>query len=436
MKKQLLKDCEKFWSSSASKLYRIAKTSIEHTSDDIYVKDTDGKVFIDCACSYGVFIVGHNHPKIKADIQKQISNLAWGNLGFTHEPKIKLTEKLKTMVPGSWLEISYFVSGAEAIEQSLRYILKLQTHKSNIIVMYDSYHGKTLTAMNILGQKQHDFGKLSDKVIFIKYGDIEALKEALGESGAKALYIEPILGGAHLTLPPKGYLKQVENLCKNTGTLLVADEIQTAFGRCGEMFAINYENIKPDILILSKGLTGGYASFACTLYSKKVIDLLSLENFEYDRTENGGHPFSCTAALSAINVIETENLVEKSSNLGKYFGEGLNKIALKYPEIVKDAPAIGLMTGLRLNGSVFEALLTMHLSKRGIHAGNSMNEKATNPVLRFYPPLTISRETLDFILNEIDASLDDISKMPSYFVKVMQKVVTNMYKIPNSILRA
>lgn len=436
-RKKLLNECEQFWSASAAKLYRLANTNAEYSTEDIYVKDHTGKSYIDCACSYGVFIVGHQNPVVRSLAVPQLSTLAWANNDKNHDSRNKLTERLQNLVRGEWGDISYMVSGAEAIEQTLRYVLKIQAHKQNIIVMKNSYHGKTLAAMNILGQDQHhsSYGKLSSEVIFIDYGDINALKNALGETGAKAVYIEPILGGAHLTIPSKGYLSQVAELCKNTRTLLVADEIQTAFGRCGEMFAVDYEKVVPDIMVLSKGLTGGYASIACVLYSKQLIEKYPLSLVDKDMKTNGGHPFACSAALGAIEYIEKNNLVEASKQKGKFFAEGLAKLAKKYSSIIHDAPAIGLMTGLRLKGSVYETLICMELGKRGIHAGHSMNEKATSPVLRFYPPLQIEQKNLEHILAMLDESLAVISNYPKPLVIALQYFVTNMYRLPNSLLK-
>lgn len=435
--KSMLDACEQHWSASAAKLYRLAKTPVEAVTDGIYVRDHQGKQYIDCACSYGVFIVGHQNPIVKQYGIDQLKNLAWSNNDKQHAIQEKLTNKLKDIAPGEWGDIRYSVSGAEAIEQTIRYILRIQSHKKNIIICKNSYHGKTLAAMNILGQHQHhsDFGYLSDQVKFIDYGDINALKKALGTKGAKAFYLEPILGGAHLTLPPSDYIKQVSELCRRTGTLLVADEIQTAFGRCGEMFAVNYDQIIPDILVLSKGLTGGYASFACAMYSKNLSENHPISQVEPDLSSNGGHPFACAVALGALDYIENFGLLTNAKVQGSIFATGLAKLAKKYPKIIQDAPAIGLMTGLRLRGAVYESLLIMQLNKRGIHAGHSMNEKAISPVLRFYPPLQIDQKTILYILQQIDDSLASISSIPKPVVNALKPVVKHMYKIPNTLIK-
>ncbi len=432
---QLLDDCEQFWSASAAKLYRIGKTSVEKSADGIYVTDHNGKQFIDCACSYGVFIVGHRNPAVRESVRDQLSELAWVPEGREHPIQARLSERLREIIPGQWGDVRYMVSGAEAIEQTMRYVVQAQKDRRGIVVMSDSYHGKTLAAMSILGQQQHhrSYGTCSEEVTCVPYGDFAALKKAVG-NGVCAVYVEPILGGAHLQVPSTGYMANIRALCNTTGSLLIADEIQTGFGRCGKWFAVQYDGVVPDIMILSKGLTGGYTSFACAVYSQALCERFALDDLEPDNRTNGGHPLACSAALAAIDYIQENDLVEKSRINGDRLRQGLQQLAVRFPQIIEDAPGIGLMTGLRLRGSVHEALMSMELSKRGVHAGHSMNEKAKRPVLRFYPPLNITPEALDHVLRMIEESLEAIASRPKWFVKVFSVLVRNMYRIPNTWL--
>ncbi|EJM60598.1 ornithine/acetylornithine aminotransferase [Pseudomonas sp. GM50] len=434
---QLLDDCQQHWSASAAKLYRLGKTSVEKDADGIYVTDHVGKRFIDCACSYGVFIVGHRNPMVREQVQTQLNQMAWIPEGRVHPLQGALSERLRNLVPGNWGDVQFMVSGAEAIEQSMRYVLKVKPHRRGIVVMSDSYHGKTLAAMSILGQKQHhrSYGTAASEVTYVPYGDFAALQRAVGE-GARAVYVEPILGGAHLQVPPVGYMANIRALCDATETLLVADEIQTGFGRCGKWFAVQYDDIVPDIMILSKGLTGGYTSFACAMYSWRLTTQYPLSEIEPDQRTNGGHPVACASALAAIDYIEQHNLVEQSRINGGLLRHGLQRLAQRYPQIVEDVPGVGLMTGLRLRGSVYEALMSMELGKRGVHAGHSMNEKAAHPVLRFYPPLNITPEALRHVLTMTEEALEAIAQRPKLAVKAFSLVVRNMYHIPNKLLRS
>ncbi|UTW08179.1 aspartate aminotransferase family protein [Pseudomonas benzenivorans] len=432
---QILNNCERHWSASAAKLYRIARTSVEKESDGVHVTDHTGKSFIDCACSYGVFIVGHRNPCVRESVQAQLADMAWTPPGRTNPVREALSERLRHIVPGEWEDIRYFVSGAEAIEQTMRYVLKVQKHRRGIVVMTHSYHGKTLAAMSILGQQQHhrSYGTSTKEVTYVPYGDFAALQRAVGD-GVCAVYVEPILGGAHLEVPPVGYMANIRALCDSTGTLLIADEIQTGFGRCGKWFAIEYDQIVPDIMVLSKGLTGGYTSFACALYSSRLSQLYPLESIEPDNRSMGGHPTACASALAAIDYIQQNGLIEKARVNGGILRNGLHRLAQRFPEIIEDVPGVGMMTGLRLRGAVYEALMSMELSKRGVHAGNSMNEKASNPVLRFYPPLNIAPEAILHVLDMTEQALDAIASRPKISVKAFSLVVRNMYQIPNRFL--
>jgi len=433
-RQQLLDTCEKHWGASAAKLYRIAGSQVEAEASDCEVRDHTGRRYLDFACSYGVFIVGHRHPAVQRRVDAQLAQLAWLPHGTTHPAQQALTERLKALAPGQWGDVHYMLSGAEAVEHSLRYVLAANAPRRRIVITAGAYHGKTLAAMSILGQRQHEasFGRLADDVVIVPYGDMAAMREAIGD-GACAVYLEPILGGAHLRMPPLGYLQDIRALCDRTGTLFVADEIQTAFGRCGKMFAVEYAGIEPDILILSKGLTGGYASIACVMYRQQTLERLHAP--QDDRGSCGGHPFACAAALAAIDVIEAEGLLQASVERGHQLRQGLMALARRFPDIIEDVPGIGLMTGLRLKGAVYESLLSMELGKRNVHTGHSMNERAERPVLRYYPPLTVSAETIDDVLDRSREALEAVAALPAWKVAVMRRVTRSMYRLPNALLR-
>ncbi|WP_246794354.1 aspartate aminotransferase family protein [Burkholderia perseverans] len=433
-RRQLLDTCEKHWGASAAKLYRIAGSQIEAQASGCEVHDQTGRSYLDFACSYGVFIVGHRHPRVQQRIDAQLARLAWLPRGTVDPLQQELTARLKALAPGEWGEVRYMVSGAEAVEHSIRYALAANAPRRRIVITAGAYHGKTLAAMSILGQRQHEasFGRFGDDVTIVPYGDMAAMREAVGD-GACAVYLEPILGGAHLRMPPLGYLEDIRALCDRTGTLLVADEIQTAFGRCGRMFAVEYGGIEPDILILSKGLTGGYASIACVMYRQQTLARLPAPPDDHDSC--GGHPFACAAALASLDVIEDEQLVQASVERGLQLRQGLMALARRFPRIIEDVPGIGLMTGLRLKGAVYESLLSMELGKRNVHAGHSMNERAERPVLRYYPPLTVSAATIDEVLARSREALEAVAALPAWKIAVMRRVTRSMYHLPNALLR-
>ncbi|MGH8438065.1 MAG: aspartate aminotransferase family protein [Pseudomonas sp.] len=426
-----VESCYRHWTPSAAKLYRIAGTGIEQSANNCIVTDHRGNDYIDCACSYGIFLIGHGNPLVRSSATAQLNSLAMLPTGMVSPEQVKLSTKLREIVPGEWGEVRYTMTGAEAIEQVLRYTLHAQAPKrKKIVVMQQSYHGKTLATMNILGQQYlaNEHGLNRKDVVFVPYGDFQALDSAITADTA-AVFIEPILGGAYLRLPPAGYLKRVRERCDATGSLLIADEIQTAFGRCGKWFAIEYEDVVPDIIVLSKGLTGGFAAIGAILYGAHLSS-----NSAMDAPSQGGQPYACAVALAAIEVLDSQRLVENSKAAAEALGAGLRGLAKKYPAIIKDATAIGLMTGIRLNGAVYEALICAELGRRGIHAGHSMNEKATEPVLRFYPPLTISLAQVEQVVNTLDQVLEIVSLQPRWKLKLLRGLVQHLYRLPFRLL--
>ncbi|WP_341659460.1 aspartate aminotransferase family protein [Vibrio sp.] len=431
---QLLNACERHWVPSAAKLYHLAGTQVEERAFGCEVFDTNNRRYIDFACSYGVFVVGHSHPKVHQAFVEQLTRMAWSAKGQNSVAEKALTDKLCQLAPGNWSKVSYMLSGAEAVEQSLRYVLQARPDRKKIVIVEGAYHGKTLAAMSLLGQSQHEksFGSLSHHVVKVPYGDFPAMRSAIGD-GACAVYLEPILGGAHLSMPPLGYLEDVRQLCTKTNTILVADEIQTAFGRCGQMFAVNYGKVTPDILILSKGLTGGFTSFSCAMYGSDIWEDYYPDDAFFNST--GGHPLGCATALAAIEVIENEDLLAASIEKGSRLRFGLIKLAHQYPDIIDDVPGVALMTGLRLKGAKYETLLSKGLSERGVHVGHSMNEKATAPVLRFYPPLMVSDEIIDEVLEHTSQALSEIAQLSRLKLSAVSIMTENMYKLPISLIK-
>ena len=437
-REDVIEICEKNWNPTAATMYRISHRTMEHSAHGQSVTDNEGNSFLDFACSYGVFIVGHTQSYIQQAVQKQLDSIAIKPYGSCDENTIKLMAKLATMLPGD-LNRSYFCnSGAEAIELAMRAALAANPKRQKMVIISNSYHGKTLGALNILGQTGHKepFTPLMNNVEHVPFGDIVAMKKAIGD-GVAAVFIEPVLGGPYLEIPPAGYIKQIECLCRETGSLLIADEIQTAFGRSGKMFAIEYDNVVPDMIILSKGLTGGHAAIAVTIMSaeleRKLIEEQGLDP-QVLTSGSGGNPFNNTAALSAIEFIEQQDLPARAEHLGTRLLTGMRRISAIYPQFILDVPGIGLMTGLKCVSPAVETAITIEMGKQNIHLGHSMNEKENHPVLRFYPPLTVTEQEIDHCLSALEVTLQRLEKRPLFIFKIMNQLIKRQYKMPKSLL--
>lgn len=430
--------CDNYWNPSAATLYHITHRSIEDRAEGSWIHDEEGRKFLDFACSYGVFIVGHNNSHVQKAVFHQLRKIGSRPYGMIDATSIKLMRKLAQMLPGDLNRVWLTNSGAEACELALRAVLASQYPRKKIVVAENSYHGKTLGALNILGQKNHrtPFSPLMECIEYVPYGDVLAMKKAIGE-GVAAVFMEPILGGPYIKVPEIGYLKQVEILCKDTGSLLVADEIQTAFGRAGRMFAIGYDNVIPDMIILSKGLTGGHVAIAAMVMSERLYKKIEQNrniDASYLASGSGMSPFSSAAALAAIDYIEEYQLPVRAEQLGVRLITGLKAIAAKYPKLILEVPGIALMTGLKVRNPAVETAITMVLGKMGIHVGHSMNESAQHPVLRFYPPLTVTEDEIDVCLGALDKTMKRLGSRPVFIFDLLNVLVRRQYRLPRWFL--
>lgn len=435
---QVIETCDKHWNPSAATLYHISHRTIEKKAFGSWVYDEEGNKFLDFGCSYGVFIVGHGNSVVRDRVTDQVRRLGTRPYGVTDGNTPALMKKLASLLPGDLERFIFTNSGAEASEVALRIALAAQFPKTKIVVIQNSYHGKTLGALNILGQQNHrtHFSPSFKNVLFVPFGDIVAMKDAIGD-GAAAVFVEPILGGPYLQVPPAGYIKQIEVLCRSTGTILVADEIQTAFGRAGRMFGVNYDDVSPDMMILSKGLTGGHAAVAALAVSKRLADVIEADNSlpaSYMASGSGASPYSMAAALAALDVIVDNDLPARATKLGTRLLSGMRKIASQYPQLILDVPGIGLMTGLKVRNPAIETAITVVIGRKGIHVGHSMNESAKHPVLRFYPPLTVSEEEIDQCLSALDETLKQVASRPLVAFDLLNEIIKRQYRLPRWLL--
>ncbi|MBU0762060.1 MAG: acetylornithine/succinylornithine family transaminase [Candidatus Altiarchaeota archaeon] len=341
---------------------------------DVYVFDSQGKKYLDIFSGVAVSSVGHAHPAVVKAIKDQAGKLIHASNWVYTEPQLELAEKL-TKLTG--LErVFYSNDGAGAVEASLK-LARSVTGKKEIISMEKSFHGRTFGALSATWSEKYrkPFMPLVPGFKFAKYNDIESLKKEITDDTA-AVIVEPILGEAGVIIPDDNYLQQVRELTQKKGALLIVDEIQTGFGRTGEWFEYKRAKIKPDILLLAKGLGGGFPVGAI-LYS----------GFDYKKGEHGGtfngSPLACTIAKTVIEIIEKEKLVVNSKKTGKYLIDKLKGYKTH---------GRGLMIGLDVDDGKKQALKLIENGLIPIYSGNT---------LRILPPLTLKREHADNIIRKI-----------------------------------
>ncbi|WP_338786861.1 ornithine--oxo-acid transaminase [Metabacillus sp. FJAT-53654] len=363
-------------------------------AEGIWVEDPEGNKYMDMLSAYSAVNQGHRHPKIIQALKNQadrvtLTSRAFHNdqLGPWYEKIARITKKDMALPMNT---------GAEAVETAIKAVRRwgyqvkgIPDNQAEIIACVGNFHGRTMTAVSLSSDEEYrkGFGPMLPGIKLIPYGNIEALKSAITPHTAGFL-IEPIQGEAGILIPPEGFLKEAFDLCKANQVLFVADEIQAGLGRAGKMFACDWENVIPDMYILGKALGGGVFPLSCVVANS---DILGVFNPGSHGSTFGGNPLACAVSIASLEVIEEENLVERSLKLGEYFVERLKHI--KNP-IIKDIRGRGLFIGVELTEAARP--YCERLKENGL-----LCKETHDTVIRFAPPLVITETELDWAIERI-----------------------------------
>jgi acetylornithine/N-succinyldiaminopimelate aminotransferase len=352
------------------------------------VWDVEGVPYIDCVAGIAVNNVGHAHPRVAEAISKQAHKLIHTSNIYYTEEQVRLAKQLVEISPHQ--KAFFCNSGAEANEGAIKLARKF-TGKGDIIAMENSFHGRTITTITATGQHKYKkgFGPLPPGFNHVPYGDLEAVGDAITEKTA-AVLVEPVQGEGGIIIPPQGYLDELKKICHENDVLLIFDEVQTGFGRTGEMFASQTFKVTPDITTLAKAIAGGFPMGAI-LASAEVGS--AFEPGDHAATFGGG-PLACAAGLASIQTIQEEGLVVKSRENGIYFQNELKELFQEHGR-VEDVRGVGLMLGIEMDMPCTQMVDAMR------HQGVLVNCTAEN-VLRLVPPLVITREQMDNVTNHLD----------------------------------
>ena len=352
--------------------------------------DQDGKEYIDCTGSYGTCIVGYCHPKVVQAIVHQSETLTSCHGFMYNDSRSELLERIGKIQPKGLGKVFLSNSGTEAVECAMK-LARKYSGKKEIIAMMGAYHGKTFGSLSATWEKKYrdPFLPLVPDVKHVPYGNIEKLRESISSNTA-AVIAEPIQGESGVKLPPEGYLKQLREVCDEKDVLLILDEIQTGFGRTGAIFAFQHFDITPDITCLAKGVAGGIP-MGLTLSREEIM--ASLRVGEHTSTY-GGNPIACAAAAATIEVLQEESLSEKARIQGEYFVSRLNQLKEAH-KIVREVRGLGLMIGVETRFEVRDFIL------ESIPRGVLVLDAGRN-VLRFLPPLVITRPHIDRTIEVLD----------------------------------
>lgn len=393
-------------------------------AEGAYVYDADGRRFLDLLSGYGALNLGHNHPAVVAAVQEVLGAPVF--LQAAINPfAAALAKRLADITPGD-LSISFFSnSGAEAVEGALK-MARAATGKPVFVHAEGSFHGKTFGALSVTGREKYrrQFEPLLGPTREVPFGDLEALERALAPEDVACFIVEPIQGEGGVVLPPDGYLKEAEALCRRHGALFVVDEIQTGFGRTGRMFAVEHDGAQPDIMCLAKSLGGGLVPIGATVARREVWERAygAMDRCLLHTSTFGGNSLSAAAALAAIDVIVEERLPERAASLGAVFLERLRKLA-RASKIVREVRGRGLMIGLEFvpyegalaalsRGAATELSreYTAHLVAAELHERFGIITAYTlnNPnVIRIQAPLVIAEDDVEYAVEALSETLSD-----------------------------
>ena len=363
-------------------------------ADGVWVYDVDGRRYLDCLAAYSAVNQGHCHPRILHTLMQQALKVTLTSRAFRNNQLPLLYEELHNLT-GFDMALP-MNSGAEAVETAVKAARKwgykvkgIPNGRAEIIVCANNFHGRTVTVISFSTDEQYrdGFGPFTPGFKIIPYGDLNALRAAITPNTC-AFLVEPIQGEAGIIIPPAGFLKEAETVCRENHVLLMCDEIQSGLGRTGKLFAYMHENVTPDVLIVGKALSAGFYPVSAVLASKEVLDVFKPGDHG---STFGGNPLACAIAREALHVLVEEHLVEKSAELGAYF-LGLLK-TLRSPNL-KEVRGKGLWIGIELHSPArpyCEAL-----KEEGI-----LCKETHDRVLRIAPPLTITREEIIWAFERI-----------------------------------
>jgi putrescine aminotransferase len=360
----------------------------------VTLTDVAGEEWLDFLGGLGVFSLGHSHPKVIAAVREQLEKLPLTIPIFLNRRQADLAELLAEVLPGR-LQYTFFCSsGTEAVEGALK-LARVYTGRSEVISAERAFHGKTMGSLSASGRDVYKkpFEPLLAGFHQVPFGDAAAMERAINERTA-AVILEPIQGEGGVIVPPADYLPRVAALCRDRGALLIADEVQTGFGRTGKMFAVEHYGVEPDLICLAKALGGGVMPLGAFCGTPEVWKPFGPSPWLHTSTfgSPGGNPLACAAGLAAVQVIREERLPERAAELGDYFLGLLQAVRAEFPAAIREVRGKGLLIGLEFFEEDIAGLTIAGMARRHLIVAYYLS----NPrVFRFEPPLIVTRAQID-----------------------------------------
>ncbi len=386
-------------------------------AEGVWVYDPEGKKYLDCLSAYSSHNTGHRHPEIIKVLKEQADLVTLTSRAFHNDKMGPFLKKLCEVVgphvsdpKKSGIMALPMNTGAEAVETGLKvarawgYIKKkIPKEKAQIIVCRDNFHGRTITIVGFSTDISHgryfgNFGPFTPGFTAISYGDAEELENTileLGPENVAGFLFEPLQGEAGVIVPVEGFMTKAREICTKYNVLMIADEIQSGLCRTGKLFAVNHEDVKPDMFLLGKALGGGVYPVSAVVATTDVMGPEVITPGVHGSTF-GGNPLGSVVGIKSLEILIEEKLAEKSEEMGKYFREGLRKIAAMKTKVpIIDVRGKGLLIAIEIIGKARP--ITEGMMKKGLLA-----KETHDTIIRFAPPLVITKEEIDWVLKIIE----------------------------------
>ncbi len=398
---EVAENYREFVNPPLARVMKISGSPIEVRARGCTIWDSTGRKYLDFAGGYGVFTLGHSHPRVVAAVKAQLDLMPLSGKTMFNVLLGRASRRLAELTPGD-LRISFWCnSGTEAIEGAIK-LARAATGRAKIVSTNDAFHGKTLGALSISGREsfREPFRPLLGDVERVPFGNAGALDAVLDD--AAAFVVEPVQGEGGVNVPPPGYLTAVREACDRSGALFIADEVQTGFGRCGFRFGCDRDGVVPDVMTLAKGLSGGVVPVGAFIARPDVWNrgyrkapLLHTSTF-------GGNELACAAALAAMEVLEADDLVTNARERGEQLLDGARAVAADFPGVVANVRGLGLLVGVELTSEGYGGSIIPEMLKAGVTAAWTLNQQR---VIRLEPPLVVTESEVAHALRALRAGV-------------------------------
>jgi putrescine aminotransferase len=386
-------------------LNKLGLNKIAAKAQGATITDSQGNTYIDCVGGYGLFNLGHNNPDIIESIIEQLTEQQLLTKPLISEIQVRLAECIEKITPGD-LSCSFILnSGSEAIDCAIK-LVRLHKGGKTIITAQKSFHGHTFGALTASGipSFKRAFQPLLPGFISVPFGDIEALERSIS-ADTGAVLIEPIQHEAGVLLPPDGYLQKVRELCDEHNLILILDEIKTGFGKTGRMFACEYYNIVPDVLVLGKSLGGGLIPAGAVVAKSHLFKRFGL-SFPMSASSYAGNVLACRAVLATIRYIQESNLLSECEEKGRMLLRSFRDYVDEYPDILRSAEGLGLLIGIETQSGKTALELAKEMIQQGIIMVPAFGNSS---VLMVEPPLVISFKQIRAVVDSFAAACANIN---------------------------